>query len=123
MFGFAPMMAGIPRNAPRRDLAVEALGALAGAVAEAVLMPAARRPASVPLPGAGALTGEDAAAMERARASARFLPGDFPYFAVAHLLDHELVGPVAAGRKTPAQAAADAQPLVARRLADFTRTS
>jgi ABC-type glycerol-3-phosphate transport system substrate-binding protein len=123
VFGIVPLMAGVPRNAPRRDLALEALGALAGAVAEAVLMPAARRPANAPPPTGEVLPAEEAAVMERSRASARFLPGDFPYFAVAQLLDDELVMPVLTGRKRPEQAAADAQPALNRRLADFVRIS
>jgi ABC-type glycerol-3-phosphate transport system substrate-binding protein len=123
VFGYAPMMVGIPRNAPRRDLSMEALGALVENVAEGVMMPAGRRTPGAAPGAAEQLTPEDAAVLERIRAAARFLPGDFPYFAVQQLLVDELFVPMLSGRKKPEQAAADAQSAIDRRLADFARAS
>jgi len=115
---YAPLMLGVPRSTPRRDLSMEALAALAATVPDAALIPAGTRtPGGAP----GVLdqvTPADAAAYDRARADARFLPGDFPYFAVSAMLD-ELVLPVLAGRKTPEQSAADVAPRIAAKLVDY----
>jgi hypothetical protein len=54
------------------------------------------------------VTAEDAAAIGRAFASARFLPADLPEFTVAGPVAFELVRPVVLGQKRPRQAAADA---------------
>jgi ABC-type glycerol-3-phosphate transport system substrate-binding protein len=120
-FAYAPLMVGVPRGAARRDLAFEALGALAEAIPEGVPIPAGRRAAGA-APGVGdQMSAEDRAVMDRVRASARFLPGDFPYYAVAQAIEDELVVPVLTGRKKPEQAIADARPAMERRLAGLAR--
>lgn len=121
VFAYAPLMVGVPRGAPRRDLSIEALGALAGAVPEAVLMPAGRRTPGAAPGVAAQMSPDDAAALDRLRADARFLPGDVPYFALAQTLEEELVLPVLAGKKRPEQAVADARSAIDRRLSDFAR--
>jgi ABC-type glycerol-3-phosphate transport system substrate-binding protein len=118
---YAPLMIGIPRNAPRRDLAIEALGALAGAVPEGVPLPAGQRTVGTAIERSDLLSAEEVAALARMRAAARFLPGDFAYFAVSQLIEDELVAPVLAGRKRPEQAIADARPALEARLREFAR--
>jgi hypothetical protein len=88
------------------------------AVPAGVLMPARSRPSGTRPTADGLLSDADAVVMERTRANARFLPGDFPYFAVAQAIDEGLVGPVLAGAKSPA-AVKDAQPTLDRLLGDF----
>jgi hypothetical protein len=121
VFGYAPIMLGIPRTAPHRDLSVEALGALVENVAEGVMMPAGRRTQGAAPGAAEQLAPEDATVLERVRAAARFLPGDFPFYAVQQLLVDQLFVPMLSGRKKPEQAAADAQAALDLRLADFAR--
>jgi hypothetical protein len=65
------------------------------------------------------LSGEDVAGMEAALASARFLPGDTPYFRIASAVARELTLPVLMGEKRPEQAANDAQAVVDKLLAEF----
>ena len=113
VFGDVTSLLGIPQAAPDVDRSVEGLRLLVEANHK-VRFAATRQSEAELRRAEPSLTAEDAAAIGRAFASARFLPGDVPYFTVAAPIALELVRPVVLGQKHPLKAAADAQELADR---------
>jgi hypothetical protein len=117
-FAWSPLMIGMARATPQPELALEGLEALSEAGLSSLLLPV--RKGALPLKEINmVLSGEDVGGMEAALASARFLPGDLPYFRVAPAVARELSLPVLMGEKRPEQAANDAQAVVDKLLKEF----
>jgi ABC-type glycerol-3-phosphate transport system substrate-binding protein len=117
-YAWSPLMLGIARGTSQPELALEGLAALSDAALQGLLLPARKGAPSLKEINL-VLSGEDVTGMDAALASARYLPGDMPYFRVAPTIARELMLPVLMGEKRPEQAASDAQGAVDKLLKEF----
>jgi multiple sugar transport system substrate-binding protein len=109
--GHIPIMVGIHRRAPDEGRSIVALRALLEASKQTMVLPT-RRGISDLRKLNSFLTENDALVLSGAVESARFLPGDLPFFQISPIVERDLVLPVLTGRRTPRQAAEDAQPSI-----------
>ena len=112
--GFVGLMVGVPKQAPDMTHSLNALRGLVDAAAGSMFLPARR---TEDLRKAEMMLREpEALGLHAALAAARFVPGDLP-FQVITVLSREYILPILTGKKRPAEAARDAQPLVDAELA------
>jgi ABC-type glycerol-3-phosphate transport system substrate-binding protein len=112
--GFVGLMVGIPKQAPDMAHSLNALRGLVDATAGSLFLPV-RRADDLRAPEL-MLREPEGVGLLSALAAARFVPGDFP-FEIVGVLSREYILPILTGKKRPAEAARDAQPLVDAELA------
>ena len=109
VLGFAPLMIGIPKNAPDLAHSMNALRALFEASGLTMFLPPTKKSEDL-RKAEGLLAETDVPALQNTLQIVRFFPGDTPN--LGGVIEREFVTPVLSGTKKPAQAAKDAQSVV-----------
>jgi ABC-type glycerol-3-phosphate transport system substrate-binding protein len=110
VLGVAPLMLGVPKNAPDPAHSLNALRAIFESSGVTMFLPPTKNIEDL-RKAEGLLAESDGPALQNALQIVRFVPGDAPS-GLYSVVEREFVAPVLTGAKKPAQAAKDAQAVI-----------